>query len=124
MAKGNVELITAQDVGLAANLGDEFSKQVLSHAGAFLGTALANVVNVFNPSMVVIGGGLINAGQSLLGPLNEALVADTMMGIRDGLNVAISKLGLDGSALGVSILAMQPLYSFSDIIHKNPLNGS
>jgi N-acetylglucosamine repressor len=115
LARGTPELLTAQDVGLAAGLGDEYSVRLLSQAGTYLGISLANVINVFNPSLVVLGGGLVNAGLPLLESLTEALKADTMMGIRDGLEIVVSKLEGNGSAVGASILAMQPLFSYSDM---------
>jgi predicted NBD/HSP70 family sugar kinase len=57
----------------AACSGDLISQQILAEAGAHLGTAIAGLVNLFNPSMIVIGGGVSQIGDLLLEPIRRTV---------------------------------------------------
>ncbi len=111
LTQGNADSVTAQDVAIAARMGDGFSTGLLSQAGARLGAALSHVANILNPSLVVIGGGLAGSGRLLLDSLEAELRRHTMMGIIDDLRLTVSKLGEDAPALGGALLAMEHLFS-------------
>ena len=66
---GDLATITAQTVYQAAHDGDEFALEVVRDTAKILGAGVANLVNIFNPDVVVILGGVTLAGDSLLVPL-------------------------------------------------------
>jgi glucokinase len=66
---GNLEAITAQVVYDAARDGDEYALETIKDTARFLGTAVANLINIFNPEIVVICGGVTAAGERLFAPL-------------------------------------------------------
>jgi len=66
---GKLETITAQTVYEAASLGDDVAKQVVRETAQFLGAGIANLLNIFNPEVVVIAGGVTQAGDALFEPL-------------------------------------------------------
>jgi glucokinase len=68
---GNLDLITAQTVYDAAHEGDELALDVVGDTAKFLGAGVANLVNVFNPEVVVVCGGVTYAGDSLFVPLRR-----------------------------------------------------
>jgi glucokinase len=68
---GRLELITAQTVYDAAHNGDALADEVVSDTAKFLGAGLANLINVFNPEVVVVCGGVTYAGDSLFTPLKR-----------------------------------------------------
>lgn len=68
---GNLEKLTAATVYEAAKLGDEIALEVVRETARFLGTGLANLLNLFNPDVVVIAGGVTQAGAALFEPLNR-----------------------------------------------------
>jgi glucokinase len=70
---GRLELITAQTVYDAAHDGDVLADEVVSDTAKFLGAGVANLVNVFNPEVVVVCGGVTYAGDSLFVPLRREL---------------------------------------------------
>jgi predicted NBD/HSP70 family sugar kinase len=111
LTHGNAEAVTAQDVSVAASMGDGFAAGLLREAGGYLGLALANAVNLLNPALVVIGGGLAAAGGLLLDGLRESLARYTMMGIAEDLRLELSGLGTEASALGCALLAMERVFS-------------
>jgi glucokinase len=68
-AEGDLSRITAQTVSEAARDGDTFCLDIIRETAHFLGGAIANLVNIFNPDTVVICGGVTLAGDCLFDPL-------------------------------------------------------
>ena len=68
---GQLEKITAQTVYQAAHDGDELAEEVVSETAKFLGAGIANMVNIFNPEIVVVFGGVTYAGERLFAPLRR-----------------------------------------------------
>jgi glucokinase len=66
---GQLDKITAATVYEAANAGDEAALDVVKETARFLGAGVANLLNVFNPDVVVIAGGVTDAGDALFEPL-------------------------------------------------------
>ena len=68
---GRLDRITAQTVYEAARAGDELALEVVNDTARFLGTGIANLLNVFNPEVVVVCGGVTLAGDHLFVPLRR-----------------------------------------------------
>ena len=68
---GDLERITAATVYEAAQQGDVVAREVVRDTARFLGTGLANLLNVFNPDVVVVAGGVTQAGDALFEPLRN-----------------------------------------------------
>jgi glucokinase len=66
---GDLTVITARTVSQAARDGDEFCLEVIRETAHYLGGAIANLVNIFNPDTVVVCGGVTLAGRHLFDPL-------------------------------------------------------
>ncbi len=105
LTHGRAESVTAQDVAIAASMGDSFSTELLRGAGNFAGLALANAVNLLNPSLLVLGGGLIGTNRIIEECVARALSTHCMREIFADLELRVSKLGINGSALGCGLLA-------------------
>jgi len=67
-AEGEIDKVTAHTVQLAAEKGDPIANGLILKTAYYFGVGLANLVNIFNPEMIVIGGGLSNMGDRLLKP--------------------------------------------------------
>jgi predicted NBD/HSP70 family sugar kinase len=111
LTHGNAESVTAQDVALAASMKDPFSTGLLEAAGSAVGLALANAVNLLNPSVVVLGGGLVSAGRPLINALASSLARCTMPGIREDMRLTVSELGGDSSARGMAQIAAEDVFA-------------
>lgn len=114
LTHGDADSVTAQDVTLAAGMQDPFAVGLLREAGAHIGLALANAVNLLNPSAVVLGGGLVSSPSPLIGAVREALPTHVMPGIRDEMELLVSGLGVDGSALGAVLFASDAVLGAGD----------
>ena len=109
MAGGNVETITGELVGEAAVGGDAFSRDVVASIGRLLGIGLANIVNIFDPEVIVIGGGATaGTGELLLEPAREAMTAH-ILGVawRKPVRVVPASLGNDAGLVGAAVLARE-----------------
>lgn len=71
LVDGDLTKLTAATVYEAAQRGDDVARDVVRETARFLGTGLANLLNVFNPDVVVIAGGVTQAGDSLFEPLKR-----------------------------------------------------
>lgn len=71
LAGGDLSRITAQTVYEAAHAGDDLAREVVRDTAKYLGAAIANLLNIFNPEVVVICGGVTRAGERLFLPLQQ-----------------------------------------------------
>jgi glucokinase len=105
-AGGDPELVRGEHVTAAARAGDADALAVLDELADWIAVGLANLVNIFDPELVVIGGGLVDAADLLL-PRAEALVHQRVLaGARRPLvPVVPALLGERAGAIGVALLA-------------------
>ncbi len=93
--------LTAAHVAAAAHNGDPLAQRLFAQAGEHLGRALAGFLHIFNPSIVILGGGVVQAGEVLLRPLEAALRAHVMTpAYLDGLTLTTAALGDDAGLMG------------------------
>jgi glucokinase len=69
MVAGNLDDITAQTVYEASGRGDDLAREVVRDTARFLGAGIANMLNILNPEVVVVMGGVTQAGDALMDPL-------------------------------------------------------
>lgn len=99
--------ITADAVISAAGRGDALAIQVVEEAGAALGIALANVVNLFNPDTIIIGGPTSRAGGVLLNRIEREILSRALAVPGHHARVALSQLGNQAGAIGGAILVLR-----------------
>jgi glucokinase len=92
-----------------AAAGDPVALDALGAIGRALGVGLANVVNIFNPSVIVVGGGVIGAGELLLAPAREEMLARALAPGRDQVEVVAAAFGADAGMIGAALLARESL---------------
>ncbi len=94
-------------VAAAACEGHPASLEIMNRAGRALGAAMGAFANIFNPSMIVVGGGVAAIGETLLGPARASLLEHSFVDMRRELTVSYSSLGNDTGLLGAAALAQQ-----------------
>ncbi len=104
--KSPIESITTQDVIAAARRGDLLSQQIVAEAGGHLGTAIANLVNLFNPSMVVIGGGVSQIGDLLLEPIRRSVQQRSLRVASRAVRITAALLGRQSIGMGAVVQAL------------------
>ena len=98
--------ITAQQVATAARQGDLVAQQILSQAGAHIGIALAGLVNLFNPGMVIIGGGVSQNGDIILEPIRQVVNRRSLPAATRVVRITTAMLGRRSSSIGAVIQAL------------------
>ncbi len=99
--------LSARDVSAAAAQGDALAIQALARAGFFIGRALADWLHLFNPSIVIFGGGVSFSGALLLDPVKESLEKHVMdRSYLQDLVITNAALGDDAGLLGALALAL------------------
>ncbi len=96
----SLDSITAREVIVAARKGDHLSQRLVQEAGYFLGTAIASMVNLFNPSMVVIGGGVAQVGDLLLDPVRKTVKQRSLLVASQAVDITAAVLGRRSSGMG------------------------
>lgn len=102
------ELTSAHVAALAAD-GDPAALDLVTRAGRLLGTGITSLVNLLNPEVVVVGGGVLGAGELLLGPARAEVAARALPPSRDVVRVVPTAFGVDSGMLGAALLARDAL---------------
>lgn len=103
-AGGDASKVTAEDVINAALKGDEIARGILLDGGEILGEALVGVVNLLNPKLIVVGGGIGESCGFLVERAAEVIGEKALAGRRD-VRVVQAELGNDAGVLGAAALA-------------------
>jgi glucokinase len=101
--------ITGPLVTALAGDGDPAATEVLGTVGRWLGIGLGNIVNIFNPELVVIGGGVIAAGDLVLGPARAVLAERGLPPAAASTPVLAAHFGADSGMLGAALLAHESI---------------
>jgi len=99
-------MLTAEEVVEAARRGNRTACAVLEQAGSALGRGVANLVSLLNPEVVVIGGGLAEAGELLLRPLRRAARQWSQPLAMRQTRIVRSRLGEHAGVLGAARYAL------------------
>lgn len=98
--------VSADAVARAAQGGDPAAIAILARAGHALGAAIGTFINIFNPEVVVIGGGVAAIGDLLLEPARRAIPSYSFAANRSCMRIALSSLGDDTALFGAAALAL------------------
>ncbi len=92
-----------------AHDGDQWAIEALALIGKRLGVALANIVNILNPEVIVIGGGVIAAGELLVAPARAEAAARALPPGRDLARIVAARFGVEAGMIGAAALAFDEL---------------
>lgn len=95
---------SATDLFTAAGRGDKLCEAEIRHAGHVLGLGLGSLINVLNPEVITLSGGMLSMGEMLLDPMRKAMYS-LAYGPAAGTIVRVSELGDSGGLLGAAAVA-------------------
>jgi glucokinase len=107
LAEGDIERVTAETLATAANSGDRFALDFWEETGRYLGIGMGNIINILNPSVIVVGGGASAAGELLLGPARKTAKERSMTELAEACEIVLAALGSDVGIVGAAALAME-----------------
>jgi glucokinase len=99
--------ITGPLVTELAHDGDEAARAAVVVLGRHLGVGMTSLVNVFNPEVIVVGGGLVAAGDLLLAPAREVVAERALVPARDQVRIVPARFGDESGMLGAAALAFE-----------------
>jgi glucokinase len=102
LVAGRIDCITAEDVGKAARKGDCLACEIVAKAANYLGIGLANLVNIFNPDLIVIGGGLSRMGNMLLKPAQQVIKERAFRLPAKTVRIVRARLGSNAGIIGAA----------------------
>jgi len=110
LAGGDPDAVTGRAVTEAAHQGDGLARELLAEIGRRLGEGLAGLANILDPDVIVVGGGVVEAGDLLLDPV-RATFSDAVEAVefRPDVPILAARLGNEAGAVGAAVLALQEL---------------
>jgi glucokinase len=113
-ARGMLEVhqlsdVTSAQIYQAARNGDAIARQVMKDMGSMLGIGIANLINIFNPNMIVIGGGVKDAWDLFIGATHEEIMKRAFQVPAERTEIVPSLLGDDAGMVGAAAGALQKI---------------
>ena len=102
---------TADDIAREAKNGDDFAAMMMERTGKYIGAAIASVINLLNPECIVLGGGVMEAGEFILDPIIKEAQRRAFQPCFEATKIITATLGLDAIAIGAALLALDTLQS-------------
>lgn len=100
MVRGDFARITMEIVVEAADKGDQLALDTLADIAAHLGSGIANLVNIFNPELIVLGGAVLLASDYLLPPISRIIAAESLPDLSSMVAITLSAQGVNASPKG------------------------
>ncbi len=110
LAKENLEAITLEIVVQAAQDGDQLARELIEHAAIQLGVRIASLVNLLNPDVVIIGGGIEKAGSLLLEPVWRSVKKYAYEEPASLVDVLPAQLGENAVAMGAACWVIREVF--------------
>lgn len=106
LAGGDPEDVKGEHVTAAAGSGDPAAVEIMRRFGWWVALGLANLANIFDPEVIVVGGGLVDAGEVLMAPIRAAFAGLVEAGdLRPTAEIVPARLGPEAGAVGAGLLA-------------------
>jgi glucokinase len=96
---------TAADIAREARAGDDFALMMIERTGKFIGAAIASVINLLNLERIVLGGGVMEAGDLILDPIIREAGRRAFQPCFEATQIVASALGTDAVFIGAALLA-------------------
>ncbi len=116
LAQGEPERVTAAVVQQAAEAGDGLAKELLARTSHYLGTGFANLINLFNPDVIAVGGGVSNMGEILLGPAYAVARERSFASAHESVRFVPAELGRNSGVLGAAAYALHGVRATEEVI--------
>ena len=107
--------VTAREVAAAAAAGDPVASRIWTETVEILGSAVANILDVFNPELVILGGGVTRAGRQLIDPVREIGLGLAMPPAARAADVVLAELDEDLGVVAAAALAFERWPAHSEV---------
>lgn len=101
-----IEKISVTEVAEAARRGDLHAQEILRRAGTSIGVAIAGLINLLNPGVVIIGGGVAQVGDIITAPIRQAVRERAMRASEQSVRITTGMLGRRSLLIGATVQAI------------------
>jgi glucokinase len=101
--------VNARTVALAAEAGIPLARAIIQHAAEALGVGFVNIIHIFNPDMIIVGGGVTQIGPMLMEPALRVVQERAMKAPREAVRIVQAQLGLNVGLIGAGALVYSQL---------------
>ena len=115
--------ISAEIVATAANQEDKLGRSIMEETGEYLGTGVANIINLFNPELVIVGGGVARAGDVIFEPLKKAVQKRAFSVSAKVAKIIPVSLGKDCTVIGAAALVLKEMFKITRVITSSHLDS-
>ncbi len=105
-------ILTAEDVSMAGSQGDPVANEIIRESGRMIGEVLASLVNFFNPSLILIGGGVSRIGPQFLASIRRGVLHRSLALSTRYLRIDTSPMGSDAGMVGAIMLALDHIFTY------------
>ncbi|MCY3600312.1 MAG: ROK family glucokinase [Gemmatimonadetes bacterium] len=102
LVDGDLRAVTAEAVSDAIVAGDQYAADVMRETAGYLGTGLANLINILNPEMIVVSGGVTRAGKHLFDPLRREVRKRALQPAAEACRIVRTELGGLAGVIGAA----------------------
>lgn len=106
LTKSEHNKLNVSDVADAARRGDLAAQEIIKRSGTFIGIAIANLINMINPGIVIIGGGVAQVGDLLTGPIRQEVRERSLPASEHAVRITTAMLGRRSSLIGALVQAI------------------
>ena len=118
LSDSNVKTISVREVAEAARRGDLAAQEILHRSGTFIGIAVAGLINLVNPSVVIIGGGVAEVGDLLTAPIRKVVRERSLRAAEHAVKITTAMLGRRSTLIGAMVQATN--MAIHDTIERKP----
>jgi glucokinase-like ROK family protein len=111
-----LEKLTTVHVAMEASKGDLVAQEIVMNAGQYLGIAIANLINVVNPGLIIVGGGVAQMGDLFLEPIRQAVKTRSLPAAARVVRITAAMLGRRSSGIGAVVQAIS--LAMHDLIER------
>lgn len=104
---GDVHEVTARTIQQAAEAGDGLAARLVAETAHYIGTGLANLINIFNPDVIALGGGLTRMGAMLIDPACEVARRRAFNPAVESVRIETAQRGRNSGVLGAVVHALE-----------------
>ena len=105
LSDSNLKTISVREVAEAARRGDLAAQEILHRSGTFIGIAVAGLINLVNPSVVIIGGGVAEVGDLLTAPIRKIVRERSLRAAEHAVKITTAMLGRRSTLIGAMVQA-------------------
>jgi glucokinase-like ROK family protein len=114
----NTKPITVREVAEAARRGDLAAQEILHRSGTFIGIAVAGLINLVNPSVVIVGGGVAEVGDLITAPIRKVVRERSLRAAEHAVKITTAMLGRRSTLIGAMVHASN--MAIHNAIDKKP----